>query len=157
MKHIKLFEEYTDEDLKDLMVDLYGIGHNVVDVDIDHIDYPELAEEEAKQAEFWKSKSIPGTYLKSVSGEISEETTDLDFDFSNGDLANLYFYYEAGPGHVEDYANKDKGIFTLNGKEYDVKEKYLELLESGSVVRACLDLYDGIKSKGESFLKDEAH
>ena len=156
MKHIKIYEEYSEEDLDSLMKDLYGIGHNVVEVDIDHIDYPELAEEEAKQAEFWKSKSSPGTYLKKVSGEISEETTELDFDFSNGDKANLYFYYQSGPGH-KGSENKDEGVFTLNDRYYEVKEKYLELLESGSVVKACLDLYDGIKSKGEAFLEDEAH
>ena len=156
MKHIRIFEEYTDEDLDSLMKDLYGIGHNVVEVDIDHIDYPEVAEDEAKQAEFWKSKSSPGIYLKSVSGEIGEEYTDLDFVFSNGDRSNLYFYYLLGPT-TKSFTNKDEGIFTLNGKKYDVKEKYLELIESGSIVRACLDLYDGIKSKGEAFLKDEAH
>ena len=148
MRHIKLFEDYTEEDLDDLMKDLYGIGISNVEVDIDHIDYPEKAAEEERQAEFWKPKFTRGVGLKSVSGEIKENEVDLEFSFSNGDNAGLYVVI-----HTPNVYSRNTSDFIINGKRYDAYDKYMELLENGSVIKAALDLYDGIKSQGEAFLK----
>jgi len=146
MKHIQLFEDYTDDELRDLIGDLRGVGHHKVDFDVTFDDYLETEETERNAAESWTSKTNSKIFLTSVEGTIAEETTDLDFVFSNGDLANLDYYYMVGPWNPNIGIGKDRGIFTLNNKTYDVYEKYLELLENGSVIRAALDIYDGIKS-----------
>ena len=148
MKHIQLFEDYSDEELRDLIGDLRGVGHHKVDFDVTFDDYlsDETAESERNASESWTSKTNSKIFLTSVEGTIAEETTDLDFVFSNGDLANLDYYYMVGPWNPNIGIGKDRGIFTLNNKTYDVYEKYLELLENGSVIKAALDIYDGIKS-----------
>jgi hypothetical protein len=145
MKHIQLFEDYSEEELRDLIGDLRGVGHHKVDFDITFDDYPETEETERNAAESWTSKTNPKIFLIVVEGTIAEETTDLDFVFSNGDLANLDYYYAVGPWSPSSF-NKDRGIFTLNSKMYKVYEKYLELLENGSVVKAAMEIYDEIKS-----------
>lgn len=146
MKHIKLFEDYTDDELRDLIGDLRGVGHHKVNFDITFDDYPDTEERERKEAESWTSKTNPKIFLTSVEGTIAEETTDLDFVFSNGDLANLDFYSMVGPWNPNLSTRKDRGIFTLNNKTYNVYDKYLELLEYGSVIRAALQIYDEIKA-----------
>ena len=144
MKHIKIYEDYTDDELSDLIGDLRGVGHHKVDFDVDFKDYPETEEDEKKITDEWTSKYDPKVFLTSVSGEIGEEVIDLDFKFSNGDKANLDVYYMTGP-HNYGYS-KDHAIFTLNGREYNIPmDKYMEHLEYGSVVKAAMEIYDNIK------------
>ena len=144
MKHIKIYEDYTDEELSDLIVDLRGVGHHKVDFNIEFKDYPETEEDEKKISDEWTSKYDPKVFLTSVSGEIGEEVVDLDFKFSNGDKVNLDVYYMTGP-HNYGYS-KDHAIFTLNGREYNIPmDKYMEHLEYGSVVKAAMEIYDNIK------------
>jgi hypothetical protein len=144
MKHIKLFEDYTDEELRDLIGDLRGVGHHKVDFSVEFKDYPETEEDEKKITDEWTSKYDPKVFLTSVSGEIGEEVVDLDFKFSNGDKVNLDVYYTTGP-HNYGYS-KDHAIFTLNGREYNIPmDKYMEHLEYGSVVKAAMEIYDSIK------------
>ena len=35
MKHIKIYEEYTDDELRDLMGDLSSVGHHKVQFDVE--------------------------------------------------------------------------------------------------------------------------
>ena len=42
MKHIKIYEDYTDDELSDLIGDLRGVGHHKVDFNIEFKDYPYL-------------------------------------------------------------------------------------------------------------------
>jgi hypothetical protein len=149
MKHIKLFEDYTDEELRDPIGDLRGVGHHKVDFSVEFKDYPETEEDEKKITDEWTSKYDPKVFLTSVSGKIGEEVTDLDFKFSNGDKANLDVYYMTGP-LINQYKygySKDHAILTLNGRGYNIPmDKYMENLEYGSVVRAALEIYDEIKT-----------
>jgi hypothetical protein len=144
MKHIKIYEDYTDEEIRDLVGDLQGIGHHKVDFDVSFEDYPEAEEYEKRISDGWTSKSGTKIFLSSVSGEIGEEVIDLEFKFSNGDKANLDVYYMVGP---HGYGNsKDHVIFTLNGRKHDIPvDTYLEHLEDGSVVKASMEIYDSIE------------
>ena len=56
MKHIQLFEDYTDDELRDLIGDLRGVGHHKVDFDVTFDDYPDTEETERDEAESWTSK-----------------------------------------------------------------------------------------------------
>lgn len=144
MRHIKIYEDYTDDELRDLLGDLHGVGHIKVDFDVVFNDYPEIEGDERKAADGWKSKSDPKVFLTSVSGEIGEEWTDLDFKFSNGDKANLDVYYKVGPHSYG--TSKNRVSFTLNGREHKrVVDKYMEHLEYGGFVRAAMDIYDDLK------------
>ena len=144
MKHIKIYEDYTDDELSDLIGDLRGVGHHKGDFDVEFKDYPETEGDEKKITDEWTSKYDPKVFLTSVSGEIGEEVTDLDFKFSNGDKVNLDVYYMVGPHNYG--TSKDHAIFTLNGREYNIPvDKYMEHLEYGSVVKAAMEIYDSIK------------
>lgn len=149
MKHIKIYEEYTDDEIKDLIGDLDKVGHHKVDFNVEFKDYPETEEDEKKITDGWTPKYSPKVFLTSVSGEIGEEVIDLDFKFSNGDKANLDVYYMTGP-LINQYKygySKDHAILTLNGRKYNIPmDKYMEHLEYGSVIKAALDIYDEIKS-----------
>ena len=149
MRHIKLFEDYSEEEIRDLIGDLRGVGHHKVDFDVTFDDYPEMEEAEKKITDGWTSKYDPKVFLTSVSGKFGEEVTDLDFKFSNGDKANLDVYSMTGP-LINKYKygySKDHAILTLNGRKYNIPmENYMEHLENGSVVKAALDIYDEIKS-----------
>lgn len=145
MKHIKVYEEYSDDEIRNLIGILHGVGHHKVDFGVEFKDYPETEGDEKKIADGWASKYDPKVFLTSVSGEIGEEVVDLDFKFSNGDKANLDVYYMVGPHSYG--TSKDHVIFTLNGREHKIPvDEYMEHLEYGSVVRAAMEIYDKIKS-----------
>jgi hypothetical protein len=144
MRHIKLYEDYTDDELSDLIGDLRGVGHHKVDFDVEFKDYPETERNEKKVADSWASTFDPRIFLTGVEGTIGEETVDLDLSFSNGDKANLDVYYMIGPHNYG--TSNDHVILTLNGREYNIPvDKYLEHLEYGSVVKAAMEIYDSIK------------
>lgn len=145
-KKLGLDESYSDDEIRDLMGDLRGIGHHKVDFDVQFNDYPETEGDEKGVAESWTSTVDPRVFLVSVEGKIGEETVNLDLVFSNGDKANLDVYYMTGP-HNYGYS-KDHSILTLNGREHIIPiEKYMDYLEYGSVVRSALEIYDEIKKK----------
>ena len=148
MKHIKIYEEYTDDELRDLMGDLSSVGHHKVQFDVVIPDYPETKETEIKRAEAWTSKVYPKVFLTKVEGTIGEEHIDLEFYFSNGKRAEFSSYYELGPfPSISSSFDTDYAYFTINGRKYDVKEKFFGDLESGSVIGSCLSLYDEIAAK----------
>lgn len=143
-KKLGLDESYSDDEIRDLMGDLRGVGHHKVNFEVQFNDYPETEGDEKGMAESWTSTVDPKVFLVSVEGEIGEETVDLDLVFSNGDKANLDVYYLTGP-HNYGYS-KDHVILTLNGREHNIPvDKYMEHLEYGSVIRAAMEIYDSIK------------
>jgi hypothetical protein len=146
MKHIKIYEEYSDDELRGLMGDLSPVGHHKVQFDVDIPDYPETEETEIKRAEAWTSKVYPKVFLTKVEGTIGEEHIDLEFHFSNGKRAEFSSYYEIGP-ILQSAADRDYAYFMINGRKYDVKEKFFGDLESGSVIGSCLGIYDEIAAK----------
>ena len=145
-KKLGLDESYSDDEIRDLMGDLRGVGHHKVDFDVQFKDYQETEGDEKGVAESWTSTVDPRVFLVRVEGEIGEETVNLDLVFSNGDKANLDVYYMTGP---HDYGySKDHSILTLNGRKHIIPiEKYMDYLEYGSVVRSALEIYDEIKKK----------
>lgn len=145
MKHIKIYEEYTDEEIRELMGDLHSVGHHKVQFDVDILEYPESEETEIKRAEYWTSKVDPKVFLTKVEGTIGEERNDLDFYFSNGKKAEFSSYYEIGP-HLR--YDSDYAYIMIDGKKHDIKEKFFDYLSSGSVIGTCLGIYDEILTKG---------
>lgn len=141
-----LEESYSDDELRDLMGDLSSVGHHKVQFDVVIPDYPETEETEIKRAEAWTSKVYPKVFLTKVEGTIGEERIKLEFYFSNGKRAEFSSYYEIGP-ILQSAADGDYAYFMINGRKYDVKEKFFGDLESGSVIGSCLGLYDEIAEK----------
>jgi len=49
MKHIKLYEDYTDDEIRDLVGDLQNVGLSRVPLDIDYGPYRGMGEEEKEE------------------------------------------------------------------------------------------------------------
>ena len=63
MRHIKIYEDYSDDELKDLLGDMRSVGQSRVNLDIDYGPYHVMGEKEKEGerniAENWSSE-IPG-------------------------------------------------------------------------------------------------
>lgn len=125
MKYLKLFEDFNQK------IDFFIEDQSDM-IDEDH---------EMKVAEEWSAhmhnKEIK---VKSVEGEVSEETVDLDIVMNNGDIIQFSNFYHVGPTapskHEPDYAD-----LIVSDEKYDVTEEYIDKLSDGSVLKAILDLY----------------
>ena len=142
MKHIKIYEEYTDDEIKSLIGDLHSVGHHKLEFDVkEHPDskYPGWVEGEKEAAENWTSKYNNKVFLTKVSGEMSNlDSEDVDLRFSNGDKANFTVRHDSDSG--------DKVLLTLNGSEYDVSDRYKRISPfNKTIMGTFLDIYDIIK------------
>ena len=75
MRHIKIYEDYTDDELSDLIGDLRGVGHHKVDFDINFRDYPETEGDEKKML-FGELKAG-----EIVLVDVSDDTDTATFTF----------------------------------------------------------------------------
>ena len=92
MKHIKLFEEYTDDELRDLIGDLKSVGQSEVHMDIDYGHLFGMKEkdkqEERDVVNSW-SLPTPEGEIKVKSGSLKISPDDKAFvtlNLSNGDV-----------------------------------------------------------------------
>jgi hypothetical protein len=99
MKHIKLFEDYSDEELGDLIGDLRGIGHH--DLKFNVRSDAMYKKERDREEEF--SRNYKGDVaLLSVDGEMgSHFLADLHLVLSNGVKIDLTIPTYAGWGSPE--------------------------------------------------------
>ncbi len=87
MKHIKIYEEYTDDEIKDLIGDLDKVGHYKIPFVIEAPMSEKQKDMEEKAVEMWSFKSL-GEELKVKSGKLispSNERTILSLEITNGD------------------------------------------------------------------------
>jgi hypothetical protein len=109
MKHIKIYEEYSDDEIKGLMGDLDKVGHYKIPFVIEAPMSEKQKETEEKAVEMWSFKDPAGD-LKIKSGKLvspSQGKVILSLEITNGDKVVLV---------------KDLGgfIFGVNG-EYPVQ------------------------------------
>jgi hypothetical protein len=96
MKHIKLYEDYTDDEIRDLVGDLQNVGLSRVPLDIDYGPYRGMGEEEKEEerniVDNW-SFEIPGgkdVRVKSGSIKVSPgKITRVVLNMTNGDVLKL--------------------------------------------------------------------
>ena len=92
MKHIKLFEEYTDEELRDLIGDLKSVGQSEVHMDIDYghlFGMKEKDKQEEKDIVNSWSFPTPGGEIKVKSGSLKvspDAKVLVTLNLSNGDV-----------------------------------------------------------------------
>ena len=112
MKYLKIYEEYSDEDLQGLIGDLQNVGLSRVPLDIDYGPYHGMGEKEKEgernTVDNW-SFEIPGgedVRVKSGSIKVSpDKITTVILNINNGDVLELK---SDDPGY--------KVSFSVNGK-----------------------------------------
>ncbi len=147
MKHIKIYEEYTDDEIRELVRDLHSVGQHKLDSDVSiSSESPETEQEGIEYAGSWRSKVNPNVFLTKIKGSIKEEHIDLEFYLSDGKKMRFSSLYEVGPHSSFD---RDYAYFTFdwNGKKHDVKGKFFSYMQDESVIKSCLDVYDELEKE----------
>ena len=95
MRHIKIYEDYSDDDLRDLIGDLKSVGHSRVPLDIDYGPVKGMGdknkEKERNTVESW-SFSSPEGEIKVKSGSVKfspQKDLKVVLNMSNGDLVEM--------------------------------------------------------------------
>lgn len=143
MKHIRIFEDYTDDELRDLMGDLKGVGHSnmIFNVDLSRAagDKKEIKEE----CENWESEKNPGVHVARIDGHIinknSPEDIDLKVNLSNGD--RFEFVIQSRGGSFWDDLSFIK-ITTSQGKEINKEIPGAIYDYPGGWILSALHFYD---------------
>lgn len=137
MKHIKIFEDYSEEELGDLIGDLRGIGHQDLIFNLNSdIFFKSYAEDEKKFAESYKKDGIR---IISIDGDLRNNFhAKFDILLSNGDKIQL---------EIPKYGN-DKKLF-IKGKGLENKNYYSDFAPNNSnketYVENLMDLYETLK------------
>jgi hypothetical protein len=143
MKHIKLFEEYSDEELKDLMGDLKGVGHSNIIFNVDLSKSWGNPKVEKDECENWVSRKNPDVHVVRAEGRIANkdvpEDIELKMTLSNGDKFEFDFK-DFGSGSKENYL----GHMTVFTKGKEIKETVDGVMfeYSGGWILSALELYD---------------
>jgi hypothetical protein len=98
MKHIKLFEDYTDDDLRDLIGDLQSVGHSSVPMDIDYGPLTGMRNKEKdREMETVESWDSGGIKVKSGSIKVSlNRDVKIVLNMTNGDILEMEIEYRGG-------------------------------------------------------------
>jgi hypothetical protein len=95
VKHIKIYEDYSDEDLKDLIGDLRSVGHSRVPMDIDYGPFTGMGEKDKKEekdvVDHWSFKAPEGE-IRVKSGSIKfspDKQGTVILNMTNGDVVSL--------------------------------------------------------------------
>lgn len=148
MKHIKLFEDYSEEELRGLMGDLKGVGHSnlIFNVDLSRSGLDPKVERD--QCENWVSEKNPEVHVTKVDGHIinrnEPEDINLKVTLSNGDHFEFEFR-DLGSGSVYKYLGK----MSISTKNKEIRETVEdEMFEyGGEWCLSALILYDELISR----------
>jgi hypothetical protein len=138
-----LKESYSEEELRDLMGDLKGVGHSNLIFNVDLSKSWGNPKVEKDECENWVSEENPGVHVVRVEGHIinknDPEDIQLNLDLSNGDKFEFEFK-NTGNNSFNRYLGHIT-IFT-GGKE--IKETVGdEMFEyPGGWILSALSLYD---------------
>jgi len=142
MKHIKIFEDYTDDELRDLIGDLKGVGHSNIIFNVDLSRAAGDKNEIKGEGEDWESENDPRVYAARIDGHIinknSPEDIYLKVNLSNGD--KFEFVVKSPGGFWGDLGSIK--IITSQGKTIntDVGEEIYNY--PGGWILSALHLYD---------------
>jgi hypothetical protein len=104
-----------------------------------------IEEESVKK---WSFSPVPPIKVVSIEGTIGEEANNISAVLSNGDKLQFEAKYHTGPpnAHLKNY-----GWLTINDKKHDVKDRFMDNLESyGSFMLAFLNTYAQVQYSDET-------
>ena len=119
MRHIKIYEDYSDDELKDLLGDMRSVGQSVIPLDINYGPYVGMGEKDKKEemevVDPWSFKGPEGEIrVKSGSVKFSQDKQGtVILNMTNGDVISLMDQKDDYPLF---YVN-DKLIPNLEGGE----------------------------------------
>ncbi len=95
MKHIKIFEDYSDDELNDLLGDMRSVGQSTIPLDIDYGPFVGMGEKDKKQeidvVDPWSFKTPEGE-IRVKSGSIKfspQKEGDVVLNMTNGDVVRM--------------------------------------------------------------------
>jgi len=142
MKHIQLFENYTDDELRNLIGDLRGVGHSNMIFNVDMSRAAVDHKVERDECENWVSENDPNVQVTRVDGHIinnnSPDDIDLKVNLSNGDK---FEFVLKSPGGFWDSFGEIK-IITSKGKEINKGTGKSIYNYPGGWILSALTLYD---------------
>lgn len=119
MRHIKIYEEYSDEELADLLGDMRSVGQSRVNLDIDYGPFKGMGEKEKKEekdvVDNWSFKTPAGEIgVKSGSVKFSpEKEGTVILNMTNGDVIRM----KDQKGDEPLFYVNDKFILPLRGDD----------------------------------------
>lgn len=139
MKHIKLFEDYSDEELTDLLGDFREIGLSDLKFDVSCPKdgfWESHVLDERRDAEEYRRGS---TVISSVKGELRGDLNHAKFDLvlSNGDKISL-----SVPNHGKEELFFEGGGFDKN-KNYI--EEFKRSYSKDTYIEALMEVYEKVK------------
>ena len=145
MKHLKIYEDYTDDELKGLMGDLHGVGHSPLKFELyfqEDPDSQKQAKEEENYAKTWNSK-LNKSHLVKVEGQIEGENDWIEATLSNGDFVEYNYNFDRRWGTSE---TKVK----IDGRELpEYAEKMVNVGWNGKgYLENMMEIYDDHVQKG---------
>ena len=98
MRHIKIYEDYSDEDLKDLIGDLRSVGHSRVPMDIDYGPFWGMGDKEKeRERDVVDSWNFGDVKVKSGSIKVSpNRDVKVILNSTNGDVIEMVVEYRGG-------------------------------------------------------------
>ena len=139
MRHIKIYEDYSDDELKDLLGDMRSVGQSRVNLDIDYGPYHGMGEKEKEGerniADNW-SFEIPGgedVRVKSGSIKVSpKKITRVVLNMTNGDVLEL---------ETDNKVLRTES-FSINGEFPDPLQKSSWVMEDPGYIVDALTRYE---------------
>jgi hypothetical protein len=142
MRHIKIYEDYTDEELKNLVGDLHGIGVSPLQFELYFSEDPDSQKQSRKEEDYAKkwTSELNKVYVSKVEGQIMDGDHEwIEVTMSNGDFVEYYQFDRYSETKVKidgrefpEYAEKMVNV-GWNGKGYlqNLMEIYNDHIEKG--------------------------
>ena len=131
-----------------------GIGRKM-NFDVDFLDdFSDEGPKEKKRTKAWGY----GTDLQvtSVIGRIDEDSVELEIILTNKDVIEFYSYSEIGAPLPPGQKSKDTATMRIITGDNEIRnveslyDKYMELIENGSMIIPVLQLYQELKAEEAS-------
>ena len=95
MRHIQIYEDYSDDELMDLLGDMRSVGQSTIPLDIDYGPFVGMGEKDKKQeidvVDPWSFKTPEGE-IRVKSGSIKfspQKEGDVVLNMTNGDVVRM--------------------------------------------------------------------
>jgi hypothetical protein len=140
MKHIRLFEEYSDEDIRDLMGDFREIGLSDLKFEVSCPPGSFWDSHVLDERDFAEQYRKGSTMISSVKGELRGGINHAKFDLvlSNGDKISLSI------------PNNEKGELFFEGGGFDKNKNYIEefnrFYSMDTYIEALMLAYEKVKN-----------
>jgi hypothetical protein len=127
MRHIKIYEDYSDDELKALLGDMRSVGQSTIPLDIDYGPYVGMGEKDKKEekdvVDHWSFKGPEGEIgVKSGSVKFSpDKQGTVILNMTNGDVVRMKDQKEDYPSF---YVNDTPILNSEGGEDSPYMEEY---------------------------------